>query len=273
MNGLEHATPVVVLLLVGFFWLVLWSIARAKRQAGSIYVRRIPGVDAIDQAVGRAVEQGRPLSFSTGLTVVGPVLYAILGILYHVAKRAATYRAKLLLPMNDPQVMVIAEDTTREGYRAVGRVNEFDPNNIRFLSEEQFAFASGYMGMVHRENVGTALLFGAFAGESLILAEAGQQVGAMQVAGSVSPEQVPFFITACDYTLIGEELFAASAYLTREPVQLGSLYAQDRAKIVVIGIILLGISFATARSLYPDLPILGLEEYIMFSWDKLFFNR
>jgi hypothetical protein len=121
-----------------------------------------------------------------------------------------------------------------------------------FLSEEQFAFASGYIGMVHRERPAAIFLMGTFAAESLILAEAGQYVGATQVAASVSPEQVAFFVCTCDYTLIGEELFSASAYLSRDPLLLGSLYGQDRAKLLVMGILVVGIVFETVKQLCPS---------------------
>ena len=246
MGGVEHATPGILVLMFLMLAPVAYFIWRARRGA-DLYVRRIPGVDAIEEAVGSAAELGRPVSFSTGLTGVGPILYACLGILYAVARRCARYKNKLLIPQNQPDVMAIVDNVVQDGYRTEGRLESYDPESLRYLSDEQFAFASGYMGMIHRENVATAFLFGHFAGESLILAEAGQQIGATQVAGSVSPEQVPFFISTCNYTLIGEELFAASSYLTREPVQLGSLCGQDRAKLIFLFLILIGVVAATAQ--------------------------
>lgn len=266
--ALEHATPIVALLIALLLVVLFRSIAAARSKP--TYVRRIAGVDAIDEAIGRAAEHGRPISFSTGLTSVGPVLYACLGVLFYVAKRAARLKSNLLLPQRDPQVMLIAQDTILDAYRSEGRSNDFDLNNVRYLSEEQFAFASGYMGMMHRENVGSAFLFGDFAAESLILAEAGQQVGAMQVAASVTPEQVPFFIAACDYTLIGEEIFASAAYLTREPVQLGSLRAQDIAKLSLITLIVLGTLFSTVRSIWPDSILPDIDAIVRASWSSVF---
>lgn len=253
MQGIEHATLGVLILMFALIAPVLYYIQKAKRGA-ELFVRRIPGVDAVDEAAGRAAELGRPVSFTTGLTSVGPVLYACLGVLYHVAKKAALYRSKLLLPQTDPQVLAISEDVAKEAYRSEGRLSQFDPGSVIYLSDEQLAFAAGYQGLIQRENVGTAFLFGSFAAESLILAEAGQQIGAMQVGASVSPEQVAFFICTCDYTLIGEELFAASAYLTREPVQLGSLLGQDRAKLVFCLIIIAGVVIATLNQI-PSLSL------------------
>jgi len=263
MQGIEHATPGIMVLLAMVALLVLYHIHRARRDPSKLYVRRIGGIDAIDEAVGRSAELGRPTSFCTGITGVGPILYACLGVLYYVARKAAVYRSRLLIPQNAPDAMAIVEDVTRDAYRSAGRSSLFDPTTIMFLSEEQFAFASGYMGLVHREKVASAFLFGSFAAESLLLSEAGQQVGAMQVAATVSPEQVAFFICTCDYTLIGEELFAASAYLSREPVQLGSLYGQDRVKLLFLLIIITGTLVATWNSLLPGSAIPNIDTLIL----------
>lgn len=266
--GVEHASPMMIVIMIILAVPLFYFIAKARR-GHTFFVRRIAGIDAIDQAIGRAAEMGRPVSFCTGLTSISPVLYAVLGVLFHVSRRCSIYRNKLLLPQYHPEVMAIAESVMKDGYRAENRLHEFDPGNIVFLSEEQFAYASGYVGTMHRENVGSAFLFGYFAAESLILAEAGQQIGAMQVAASVSPEQVPFFITSCDYTLIGEELFAAAAYLTHEPVQMGSLYAQDRAKIIIFILIIVGVLLATAAMIKPEVNWPSIDSIIRASWSDL----
>ena len=267
--GVEHASPAMIFIMIVLAIPLFYFIKRA--QAGrKFFVRRIAGIDAINQAIGRAAELGRPISFCTGLTVVSPTLYAVLGVLFHVTRRSALYKNRLIVPQNTPEVMAIAESVMKDAYRIEGRSHEFDPSSIVFLSEEQFAFASGYMGMIHREKVASAFLFGYFAAESLILAEAGQQVGALQVAASVSPEQVPFFITACDYTLIGEELFAAAAYLTKEPIQMGSLFAQDRAKIVIFGLIMLGVGVATAKTLWLQVSWIDIDSILRAPWETLF---
>ena len=267
MGGFEHATPAVLLILLALVFGLLHFISNARRGA-DIYVRRIAGVDAVNEAVGRAAELGRPIVFSTGLTGVGPVLYACLGVIYSVVRKAAQYGTRVFLPQIAPDAMAIVEGVARDAYTAAGEESSFDPGTVMFLSDEQFAYASGYMGLVHRENVSAAFLFGQFAGESLILAEAGQQVGAMQVAASTSPEQVAFFICSCDYTLIGEELFAASAYLSREPVQLGSLVAQDRAKLFLMVILVVGVLVATINVFLPqasELP--NIDSVLAVGWD------
>ncbi len=96
-----------------------------------------------------------------------------------------------------------------------------------------------------RERPAAIFLIGYFFAESLILAETGQSVGAIQIAGQADPSQLPFFVATCDYTLIGEELYAASAYLSREPVLLGSMRGQDIAKAILLALALIGIVAAS----------------------------
>lgn len=268
MTGIEHITPGILVILIGAGLMLRRELLRVS-QGYAHYIRRIPGIDAIEGAVGRCAELGRPVVFTTALTDLGPVLYACLGVLYSVARKAAQYKLKLIVPQYSPEAMALVEDNVRSAYSDVGRLNSFDPDGIKFLSGEQFAFASGYMGLMHREKAGAAFMFGAFAAEALVLAEAGQQVGARQVAASVSPEQVAFFICTCDYTLIGEELFAASAYMSREPVQVATLAAQDRLKIVFLALILVGVLFATLEPWIPQVAQIMPDKLLTTGWSSL----
>jgi len=268
MNGIDHATPGILILLC-LAGLLLFRELRRVRGGYQHSIRRIPGVDAIEAAVGRCAEQGRGVSFTTALTDVGPTLIACIGVLQAVVRKVAQYKLKLFVPQYSPEAMAVVEDSVQAAYSQAGKASQFDPSSIVFLSSEQFAFASGYMGLLHREKPGAAFLFGAFAAESLVLSEAGQQVGARQVAASVSPEQVAFFICTCDYTLIGEELFGASAYLGRDEVQVATLAAQDRFKLVVCSIIVIGVICATVAACKPDLNWLKPVNILAAGWENM----
>ncbi|MFH0938852.1 MAG: DUF6754 domain-containing protein [Planctomycetota bacterium] len=239
MTALMIAPPMVAITLAKYW----------KRRGVEMYIRRIPGIDAIDDAIGRAVEMGRPMIYTFGLTTVGPLFFASLGVLTHIARQAARYATRIFVPQVDIEVMAITQSAMREAFQREGRLDVYHEEDVRFMSDEQFAFASGYMGLVHREKVAACFLFGSFAAESLILAEAGQQVGAIQVAGTTDNAQIPFFITTCDFTIIGEEVFAAGAYLSHDPVQRGSLRGQDAAKLILLAVILIGIFVATFNPL------------------------
>ncbi|MEK7866988.1 MAG: DUF6754 domain-containing protein, partial [Planctomycetota bacterium] len=108
------------------------------------------------------------------------------------------------------------------------------------LSNDQFSYVAAVDGIMMRDKPAANFYMGYYYAESLLLAETGAATGAIQIAGTDSVTQLPFFIAACDYTLIGEELYAASAYLSRDPMQLGSLKGLDYGKALLIALLLVG---------------------------------
>jgi hypothetical protein len=209
------------------------------RKGKEIYIRPIAGLAAIDEAVGRATEMGRPVLYVSGLVGLNIIGLCAVAILSQVAKLCARYDLRIIVPMNSYILYPIAEEAVREAYADEGKLDLFNSEDVVYVPG-QFPYAAACVGIMHREKVAANFFFGYFAAESLILAEAGSQVGAIQVAGTVSTMQLPFFITACDYTIIGEEYYAATAYLTKEPTMLGSLVGQDIGKVTVTVLIILG---------------------------------
>jgi hypothetical protein len=203
-----------------------------------LYIRRLPAIDAIEEAVGRATEMGRPILFVPGLADVDVPTFQAIAIAGHVARLAARYRTRVLMPVTNTVVLTMAEQVLREAYAEGGAPQAFRAEDVRFLSGDQFAFASGVVGLMNREQVAANFFFGVFAAESLILAETGQTLGAIQIAGTPSTLQIPFFIAACDFTVIGEEYYAVTAYLTREAILLGSVWGQDICRIALAALIL-----------------------------------
>lgn len=246
---MHHATLPIAILLAVIAFLILYKIFSARR-GKELYIRKIPGLSAIEEAVGRATEMGRPMMFSPGLRGLSIETLQALSILKHITTVAAKYRTRLIVPTADSVVYTVAEEISKEAYTAQGVPEQFNPDDIRFLSDDQFAYASGCVGILNREKVASNFMFGYFFAESLILAETGHQVGAIQVAGTPAITQIPFFITAADYTIIGDEFYAASAYLSREPTLLGSLVGQDYAKMVIALIVVAGVITATIAG--PD---------------------
>ncbi len=213
-----------------------------SRNSKEVFVRRIPGLEAVDEAIGRATEMGRSILYVLGLGgVSGPATIASMTILGQVARRTADYETTLRVPCNDPIVLNVVREMVKASYLDEGRPDAYSEENIFFLTDSQFAYAAGVDGMMLREKPAAIFLQGTFYAESLILAETGNSIGAIQIAGTDSEHQLPFLITACDYTLIGEELYAASAYLSNEPMLLGSLRGQDWGKILIFATIVLGV--------------------------------
>ncbi|MCP4546352.1 MAG: hypothetical protein GY835_07795 [bacterium] len=234
-----------LVLFVLFIGIVLFNIRRARR-GEELYIRRIAGLNAIEEAIGRSTELGKKVMFIPGIGSVGEVeTLSALSVLKHVAKHTAEYGTPLEVPNRDPLVYAAARETVKEAYLAAGRPDLFQEEMVPYLTYDQFAYTAQVTGKMVRDKPAANFLIGAFHAESLLLAEAGQSTGAIQIAGTAQVAQLPFFVTTCDYTLIGEELYAASAYLAREPVMLGCIKGQDQVKFILTIFIIVGILYMT----------------------------
>lgn len=224
----------VLILTLIISFLLIWYIERAKK-GEELFIRKIHGLDAIDEAVGRSTELGKPVLYSFGLGEIRDIVtVASLAILRQVAVKCAQHGTELLVPNWDPLVMAAAQETVQQAYSEPGRPDLYKEGNVSFLTSDQFGYAAGVDGMMLRQKPGAVFLLGYFYAEALLMSETGHSIGAIQIAGTTAITQLPFFIASCDYTLIGEEMLAASCYLKRDPQLLGSLKGEDFVKAVLI---------------------------------------
>jgi len=213
-------------------------------------IRKLAGLDAIEEAVGRATEMGRPIMASHGIAgfedTYAPQTAAGMSVLGYVARLCAKYDTQLFVPCRYSALVPVAQEIVQQAYIAEGKPEAYKPDNVMFLSDEQFAYSIGYMGLMTREKAAANIMIGGFWAESLQLAETGFMAGAIQIAGTANYHQIPFFVVCTDYCLIGEEIFAAGAYLSKDPVLTGSLAGQDFGRLVAEILIILGTILATA---------------------------
>lgn len=244
----------IIIAVAVFGGLILSFIYRARR-GKKLFVRKITGLQAIDDAIGRATEMGKPILYCPGIGYIEDIAtIASLNILGEVAKKCGQYDTKLINPHFDPIVYTVAREIVKECYTNVGRPDAFDPDSVYYVTDSQFAYAAAVDGIMLRERPATNFLVGWFRAESLIMAETGASTGAIQIAGTDQVSQLPFFVTACDYTLIGEELYAASAYISREPLLLGAIKGEDYGKVIIAAVILIG----SILALISTVPVLRL---------------
>jgi len=260
----------VLVLLVVICGLFLYYINRARKGA-KMFIRKIAGLDAIDDALGRATEMGKPILFSFGLGLITDiVVIAALPLLRKIAKKSAEYSTRLLVPNSDPIVMTAAQETVKEAYTEMGRPDFYNADNVNFLTSDQFGYAAGVDGIILREKPGAIFWLGYFYAESLIMAETGHSVGAIQLAGTTETTQLPFFVAACDYTMIGEEIYAASCYLRPEPIMLGTLKGEDFIRFWLIVLITATVALGTAGAILSrNAPVLNTLFETVVKWATL----
>ncbi len=230
----------LALFLVVIAVAVLGAIA-AARGGRRFYLRPLPAVEAIGEIIGRATEMGRPVFYIAGTRDLDDVqTLASLAILDQVGAMTARKQCRLVMPTDRSLVLAAAREVLRDAYAAAGRPDGYSDDLVTYVSDDQFGFAARVGGVIAREEPGACLLLGSFFAESLLIAESGNQAGAVQVAGTAMSHQLPFLVAACDHVLIGEEFFAASAYLTGDPTLCGSLRGQDFLKYLVMALVTVG---------------------------------
>jgi hypothetical protein len=228
-----------------------------------LYIRKIAGLEAVNEAVGRATEMGRPVLFIPGIQDMDNVqTVAGMTLLGNIAKRTAMYETNLEVPVSRSIVMSTGRETVKQAYLEAGRPDLYNDDMVHYITDEQFGYVAAVDGIMVRERPAACFYLGAFFAESLILAETGNSIGAIQVAGTAMPTQLPFFVAACDYTLIGEELFAASAYLSEDRKMMGSLKGQDAGKAIAIGAIGAGVLLGTFAAVTGNAGLLSAYEWL-----------
>jgi hypothetical protein len=246
-NSFFRVDRLNALVAMVLFSVVILIYTRWARSGKELFIRKLNGLDEVEEAVGRATEMGKPVLFVPGLQEIDEIqTIAAISILGRVARITARYETPLLVPVRYPMVLAAGQEVVQQAFIEEGKPDAYNRDIVRYVAGEQFAFTATVNGIMMRDRPATNIYMGAFFAESLLLAETGNAAGSIQIAGTAQPAQLPFFIAACDYTLMGEELYAASAYLSREPLLLGGLKGQDWMKVLIIILIILGVILVTA---------------------------
>lgn len=215
--------------------------------------RRIAGLDALPEMVGRAAEMGRPVHYTTGLgelnTNMAGQLVAGLSVLAYVSELCAKLGVKIIYTVYQSQVIPLATELMHDAYARVDKADEFDADDqVRYMSGEQFAYASAVQGVAERERPAANIMIGPFYAESMLFAETFYRIGSIQLAGTARGYQIPFFAVVCDYLLIAEEIYAAGAYVSKDAVLTGSIRGQDIGKFIALILMLVGVILTLAGS-------------------------
>lgn len=215
-----------------FFSALVLAFIFLGKKGKRFYIRPIAGLFAVEDAVGRAAEMGRPVSFVPGLSDISdPATVASMSILSKAAHRAAKLRCRVLVPNYSALTFPVARAVVQDAFIRAGRAESFMPDDVMFFTSRHMTYTMAVVGTMTRQKPAANFLVGHFYSESLILAETGASLGAVQIGACDSVSQLPFFITTCDHTLIGEELFAAGALLSDDPLARSSIAAHDWFKV------------------------------------------
>jgi hypothetical protein len=251
------ATPVGLVLLLGASWLLWWFTWKARdsksRDAGSLVqrfpFRRIQAFEALSGFLDLAVERGKVAHVSLGDAGIGAdrtaAIVSGLAVLRHLAERGAPVGASPMVTVADPTLLFAAQDVIHDAHERVGRSASYRSTDVQLVAPNPTAYAIGALEVIRDERVATNVMTGPFGAEYLLMAEPGAQRDIAQVAGSDALNAQPLIYATADPVLIGEELFAAGAYLTDRPEHVASLWVQDILRLLIVAAIVIGILIVT----------------------------
>lgn len=208
--------------------------------------KKIAGLEAMPEAVGRAVEMGRPTHASPA---GGPSMYSSVGtgvhmgmiIVSYVAKLCAKQGSKLIVSVARPEQVSIAQDVIRNAAIFEGVPADQIQPDVRFYSDQGDApYGSGVIGTLAREKPAINIYCGHGGSDIGIILEAANRLGIYQIAGSTNVTMMPLAVAAAEYALVGEELYAAAAMISGDSSQLATVVAGDIIKLVLISLIVIG---------------------------------
>lgn len=234
----------LLLLLPTLYFFIARARAISKTEK-PLSLRPIEAYESLTHAMGRAAETGRPIHVSVGTGGVGDATtvesMAALTLLDQLAQKAAAYDAQPIVTTADPVLMIAAQDRVRRAYAQRDFLSGYNATRTRLIAPDATAYAAGVMDMLSNEALSGNVMLGAFGDEYLLMGEVGAMKGLSQIAGATDPAVLPFVFATTDKPLLGEEIFAAGAYLGKLPSHVGSLLAQDWTRVLLILVIVIGV--------------------------------
>lgn len=242
MDSLMLIVPLIFLPLMFFF-------AVRVKAGHRLPLRPIPGFEALKGLLGQSAETGQALHVSLGVEGIAnrtaADTLAGLTVLEYLARQAAASDTPPIVTVADPSLLLAAQDVLRHAYLKHGDIERYDPSHVRFIAPEPVAYAAGVMGILGREEVTANVMVGSFGDEYLLMGETGAKKELNQIVGASDPQTLPFVFASTDQPLIGEEMYAAGAYLASLPTHVGSLIAQDWIRVLIVLAIVIGVIYNT----------------------------
>jgi len=228
----------LVLAAVLFLGLTFW------RQRSPASFRIIAAYERLNRSVGLAVENGTRLHISLGrgslFTARGGSALAGLAMLRRLAERTSVSDRPPVVTTGDASLAILSQDTLQSGYRAAGAEEQYRFSTGRLTGLTPFSYAAGALPTIHDENVSANIIIGDLGTEAGLLAEASDRENTNLIAASDNLSAQSVFYASAQEPLIGEELFAAGAYVGAGASHEASLNVQDILRWLIILAIIIG---------------------------------
>lgn len=241
---LPTSVDVAALAILLLFVPLVVALSLRAKGGRRIALRPIAAYARLRALVSQGAESGGPVHVALGVGRLGTdaTLESLMGLVMfdYVARRASAANQPALATAGDATLLPAAQAVLHQARAEAGYAERYAGREVQFYGPDPLAYGAGaYAAAVRQRPLGHALL-GRYGPEGLWLAEATAGLGAPRLGGATDPSSAALLAASVDDLLVGEEVFAAGAYLHR-PSHLGSLAAQDVVRVVAILAIVLGV--------------------------------
>ncbi|MHB1481660.1 MAG: DUF6754 domain-containing protein [Bellilinea sp.] len=240
ISFVEVAGLVLILAAAG---IMIWYRIMINKK-GNPEFRQMAAFDRLKKAVGLAVEDGSRIHVTLGKSSLtqasNPSALAALATLDRIGSYASMSDRPPIATSGDGGLALLSQDTLKAVYRGANAPEMYDPNRVYMSGITPLSYIAGTLPIVTDEDVSAHVMIGNFGPEIGLLTEAATAEGAFTLAASDSlPAQAVIYASA-EEPLIGEELFAAPAYLKPSAAHSASIKTQDFLRWGVIGVLIAG---------------------------------
>lgn len=226
----------ILLFILSGTVLVVLLLLRGKK--GSLPATRpLPAFQRLSDESGYAAESGGAVHIALGSGGLGGedavTSLAGLQVVDALARAGVAYSAPPIITVGDPTLLPLAQDVLRRAYERSGRLELYDPGQVRFVAPSPVAYAAGAAQTIATEHVTASTAGGAFGAEIALITEAADRHDLSQTAAAADPRALGALYPATDQLAVGEELYASGAQLTGERRYLVGLLAQDILRVIL----------------------------------------
>jgi hypothetical protein len=233
----------LALILLGLAAILLLGLTLFRQRAPGAF-RVIEAYERLNHSVGLAVENGTRLHISLGRGNLfagrGGSALAALAMLRRLAERTSVSDRPPIVTSGDAVLAILSQDTLQSGYRAAGAGEQYRFSTGRLTGLTPFSYGAGAVATIQDENVSTNIILGDLGTEAALLTEAADRENANLIAASDNLSAQSVLYASSQDPLIGEELFAAGAYVGAGAAHEASLTVQDVLRWLIILAIILG---------------------------------
>lgn len=237
---------IMVIFVVGLYFYSQYLGSKGKNRP----IRKIAALDAIDDAVARSAEMGRPImncaGFGSGglnVSICGPAHIAGLAVMDYATQQAAKYNVETVYTTPWAELIPLITERMEAHYLAAGQKID-SMSQVRYFAPEYWVYSIGVLQEIEDVNPGAIAGMGPIGGEDMFMIEGAAEIGALSIMGSAWSSgggvHLPVCMVYADHFLFGEELFAGGAYLSKDANMIASFNGMDLYTIILMAFFVLG---------------------------------